>query len=342
MIIGDGVTPSNEGRGYVLRRLLRRIVRSARLLGVHEPVLPSFAEVVRDAMAPSYPELATDFERIATVVRIEEETFLQTLSTGSKIFESAAAATRQVGLHAAARRPGVQAARHLRVPDRPDAGDGRRGRAHRRRAGLPHADGRAAQPGQGRRRRAQARLRRRHGLPRRARRARAAPRSSATPTWWREAEVVGLVVDGVGVPAAGAGTAVEVILDRTPFYAEGGGQLADTGWIRGDGYVVDVTDVQSPVDRARRAPRHRARGRDHRGRGGPRRRSTPAGGRRSRDRTRPPTSCTRACARPSATPPRRRARSTRRGGCGSTSPRPPERCPPPCSPTSRTRSTTSC
>ena len=62
-----------------------------------------------------------------------------------------------------------------------------------------------------------------------------------------EAEVVGLVVDGVGVPAAGAGTAVEVILDRTPFYAEGGGQQADTGWIRGDGYVVDVTDVQSPV-----------------------------------------------------------------------------------------------
>jgi alanyl-tRNA synthetase len=97
MIIGDGVTPSNEGRGYVLRRLLRRIVRSARLLGVHEPVLPAFAEVVRDAMAPSYPELATDFERIATVVRIEEETFLQTLSTGSKIFEGAAAATRQSG-----------------------------------------------------------------------------------------------------------------------------------------------------------------------------------------------------------------------------------------------------
>ena len=80
MIIGDGVTPGNEGRGYVLRRLLRRIVRSARLLGVHEPVLEPFAEVVRDAMAPSYPELATDFERISAVVRAEEETFLATLT----------------------------------------------------------------------------------------------------------------------------------------------------------------------------------------------------------------------------------------------------------------------
>ena len=77
MIIGDGVTPGNEGRGYVLRRLLRRIVRSARLLGVTEPVLASFAEVVRDAMSPSYPELTTDFERISAIVRTEEEAFLR-------------------------------------------------------------------------------------------------------------------------------------------------------------------------------------------------------------------------------------------------------------------------
>jgi alanyl-tRNA synthetase len=97
LIIGDGVTPSNEGRGYVLRRLLRRIVRSARLLGVHEPVLGSFAEVVRDAMAPSYPELVTDFERISAVVRAEEEAFLATLTAGSRIFDTAVAATKQAG-----------------------------------------------------------------------------------------------------------------------------------------------------------------------------------------------------------------------------------------------------
>ncbi len=246
MIIGDGVTPSNEGRGYVLRRLLRRIVRSARLLGVHEPVLPSFAEVVRDAMAPSYPELATDFERIATVMRIEEETFLQTLSTGSKIFESAAATTRESG---STQLPGDQAFKlhdtygfpiDLTLEMAAEAGLSvdeqgfrtlmaeQRSRAKADAAAHKHgyADGTAY---------------------------RAVLDSAGGTTFLgytdlvSEAKVVGLVVDGVGVPAAGAGTAVEVILDRTPFYAEGGGQLADTGWIRGDGYVVDVTDVQSPV-----------------------------------------------------------------------------------------------
>ena len=250
MIIGDGVTPSNEGRGYVLRRLLRRIVRSARLLGVHEPVLPSFAEVVRDAMAPSYPELATDFERIATVMRIEEETFLQTLSTGSKIFESAAATTRQSG---STQLPGDQAFKlhdtygfpiDLTLEMAAEAGltvdeqgfrtlmAEQRSRAKADAAAHKHgyADGTAY---------------------------RAVLDDAGGTTFLgytdlaSEAQVVGLVVDGVGVPAAGAGTAVEVILDRTPFYAEGGGQLADTGWIRGSdnggGYVVDVTDVQSPV-----------------------------------------------------------------------------------------------
>ena len=147
MIIGDGVTPGNEGRGYVLRRLLRRIVRSARLLGVTEPVLQSFAEVVRDEMSPSYPELTTDFERISAVVRAEEEAFLATLTAGSRIFDTAVTDTKQAGRHAAGRRQGLPAARHLRLPDRPHPGDGVRGRAHRRRAGLPHGSWTSSAPG---------------------------------------------------------------------------------------------------------------------------------------------------------------------------------------------------
>ena len=97
MLIADGVSPGNEARGYVLRRLLRRIVRSARLLGVTEPVLQSFAEVVRAEMSPSYPELTSDFERISAVVRAEEEAFLATLVTGSRIFDTAVTDTKRAG-----------------------------------------------------------------------------------------------------------------------------------------------------------------------------------------------------------------------------------------------------
>src|SRR5262249_51655637 len=97
MLIGDGVTPSNEARGYVLRRLLRRIVRSVRLLGVTDPVLSEITAVVRDTMSPSYPELAADYQRIEAVARTEEEAFRSTLTSGSRIFDLAVAQTRQAG-----------------------------------------------------------------------------------------------------------------------------------------------------------------------------------------------------------------------------------------------------
>jgi len=246
MIIGDGVTPSNEGRGYVLRRLLRRIVRSARLLGVQEPVLNSFAEVVRDAMAPSYPELATDFERISAVVRNEEESFLQTLTAGSRIFDTAVTTVKAAG---STRLPGDQAFKlhdtygfpiELTLEMAAEAGltvdepgfrtlmaeQRDRAKADAKAHKTGHSDGTAYR----------------------------AVLDAAGGTEFLgytdvtgESRVVGLIVDGVGVPAAGKGTAVEVVLDRTPFYAEGGGQQADTGWIRGDGFSVEVTDVQSPV-----------------------------------------------------------------------------------------------
>src|SRR5437764_3402972 len=97
MLIGDGVIPANEGRGYVLRRILRRAVRAMRLLGVQEPVLPLLLPVSRDCMSPSYPELATDFERISTYAYAEEEAFLHTLRSGTTIFDTAATELRQAG-----------------------------------------------------------------------------------------------------------------------------------------------------------------------------------------------------------------------------------------------------
>ncbi|GAA5128914.1 alanine--tRNA ligase [Pseudonocardia adelaidensis] len=246
MIIGDGVTPSNEGRGYVLRRLLRRIVRSARLLGVHEPVLQSFAEVVRDAMAPAYPELVTDFERISAVVRAEEEAFLATLTAGSRIFDTAVAATKQAG---GAQLPGDKAFQlhdtygfpiDLTLEMASEAGlavdeQGFRTLMEEQRA-RAKADAAKHKVGHGD-----------ASVYRAVLDAAGGSEFLGYTDLTSEARVVGLVVDGVGVPAAGAGTKVEVVLDRTPFYAEGGGQLADTGWIRGDGFTVDVDDVQSPV-----------------------------------------------------------------------------------------------
>ena len=97
MLISDGVTPGNEGRGYVLRRLLRRTVRSARLLGVMDPVMPGLTETVRELMSPSYPELTTDFERIQRIAVKEEQAFLRTIASGSKLFDQAAEETKETG-----------------------------------------------------------------------------------------------------------------------------------------------------------------------------------------------------------------------------------------------------
>ncbi|MCX6467298.1 MAG: alanine--tRNA ligase, partial [Pseudonocardiales bacterium] len=246
MIIGDGVTPSNEGRGYVLRRLLRRIVRSARLLGVHEPVLGAFAEVVRDAMAPTYPELASDFERISAVVRAEEDAFLATLTAGSRIFDTAVAETKESGR---AVLPGDRAFQlhdtygfpiDLTLEMAAEAGlevDQERFRAlmdeQRTRAKADAAKHKVGH-GDGSVYRAVLDT---HG----------GTEFLGYTDLAAEATVVGLLVDGVAVPAAREGDAVEVVLDRTPFYAESGGQQADTGTLTGGSFTVRVDDVQSPV-----------------------------------------------------------------------------------------------
>ncbi|GAA5166461.1 alanine--tRNA ligase [Pseudonocardia eucalypti] len=246
MIIGDGVTPSNEARGYVLRRLLRRIVRSARLLGVHEPVLGSFAEVVRDAMAPSYPELVTDFERISAVVRAEEDAFLQTLTSGSRIFDTAVTAVKKAGGN---QLPGDQAFQlhdtygfpiDLTLEMAGEAG-----------LSVDEPGFRRLMEEQRQRAKADAAARKTGHGDVSAYRAVLDAHGTTDFLGYTDltssSRIVGLLADGVAVPAAGTGTEVEVLLDRTPFYAEGGGQQADTGVLRGDGFAVQVRDVQSPV-----------------------------------------------------------------------------------------------
>ena len=129
MLIGDGVTPGNEGRGYVLRRMLRRAVRSMRLLGYDDPCLPELLPVSLERMKQSYPELESGFGRISQIAYAEEEAFRRTLAAGTTILDTAVARTKAVRRRHARGRPGVPAARHLRLPDRPDPGDGGRSRA---------------------------------------------------------------------------------------------------------------------------------------------------------------------------------------------------------------------
>ena len=247
MLIADGVTPSNEARGYVLRRLLRRTVHSARLLGVTEPVLGDITAVVRDTMAPSYPEVDTDYPRIEAVARAEEEAFLATLSAGSRIFDMAVAQTRRAG---GSQLSGDQVFQlhdtygfpiDLTLEMAAEAGllvdeNGFRSLMAQQRD-RAKADAAARRSG--------------HGDLREYRTVLDAHGRTDFLGYTdlsAEARVVGLLVDGAGVPAAGAGSAVEVVLDRTPFYAEGGGQQSDSGTLVGDGFAVEVADVQSPVD----------------------------------------------------------------------------------------------
>ncbi|MFD3508398.1 alanine--tRNA ligase [Nocardia sp. NPDC058666] len=242
MLIADGVNPGNDGRGYVLRRLLRRIVRSARLLGAEKPVMAELIKVVTDLMAPSYPELATDFARIETVSVGEEMAFLKTLNTGETLFDNAATAVKSKGgkqitgsdafaLHDTfgfpidltlemAAEAGLsvdeEGFRSLMAEQRKRAKDDAQARKH------AHAD-----------------LTVYKELVDRG-----ATEFTGFDELTSEANVLALIADGVRVPVATAGRDIEVILDRSPMYAESGGQIADRGTITANGLKLQVNDVQ--------------------------------------------------------------------------------------------------
>ncbi|PWW54173.1 alanine--tRNA ligase [Actinokineospora spheciospongiae] len=243
MIIGDGVTPGNEARGYVLRRLLRRIVRSVRLLGVQEPVLGEFAAVVRDTMSPSYPELATDFPRIESIMRKEEETFLATLASGSRIFDLAADKLVDDGK---ATLPGDKAFQLHDTYGFPI--DLTLEMAAERGLSVDETGFRELMAEQRARAKADAASRKTgHGDQSVYRELLAQGNTVFTgyEELTTEAKVIGLVRDGKRVPGAAEGEVLEVVLDRTPLYAEAGGQESDAGTITtASGAVLEVVDVQ--------------------------------------------------------------------------------------------------
>jgi alanyl-tRNA synthetase len=242
MLIGDGVTPGNEARGYVLRRLLRRIVRSTRLLGVHEPVLGEFATVVRDEMGPSYPELISDFPRIESVIRAEEEAFLSTLTSGSRIFDLAADETRRAGRDVLAGDKAFQLHDTYGFPI-----DLTLEMASEQGLTVDEEGFRRLMAEQRQRAKTDAAKRRTgHGDRTVYRDLLALGETDFTgyEELTTEATVRGVVRDGERVRGAGEGEIVEVVLDRTPLYAESGGQDSDTGLITAAGLRLDVVDVQ--------------------------------------------------------------------------------------------------
>ena len=245
MLIADGVTPSNEGRGYILRRLMRRAIRAMRLLGVTEPCLPVLFPASCEAMKGAFPYVGDDFERISRIAYAEEKAFLHTIETGTERLEEAVAAAKKDGSNAVS---GAEAfALHdtygfpidLTLEMAAEAG-----------VKVDEKAFRELMAEQRHRAQADAKAKKGAFADLSELRKLVDERGSIFTGYTElrtETHLRAILVDGVSVPAAKAGDKIEVVLDETPFYAEAGGQAADTGVITGNGFIIDVQDVQQPV-----------------------------------------------------------------------------------------------
>jgi len=245
MLISDGVSPGNDGRGYVLRRLLRRTVRAMRLLGVNEPVFAQLFETSKNAMVDAYPDLEEQYSRIDKTVRAEEEAFLRTLVSGTAVLDIAineAKAAGSVELDGAttfllhdtygfpidltveiAEESGLTVNREAFTVLMLEQKTRAKADAKLKKSGATdlsvYGEFRTL------------------GLT----------SFKGYDTLEAEGKVLGIIQDGAPVSAAGAGEVVEVVLDETSFYAESGGQSADVGTIFGIDFELEVLDVQKPV-----------------------------------------------------------------------------------------------
>jgi alanyl-tRNA synthetase len=245
MLMSDGVAPANEGRGYILRRLLRRTVRSMRLLGVEDATFGELFPASRDAMKAQYPEVSTDFDRISRLALAEEETFLRTLASGTSILDVAVSRTQQAGatqlptdtaflLHDTYGFPidlTLEIAEEAGLSIDRDAFDSLMN--HQRT--MAKAD---------------AKSKKQHLADLSvysAFRAQGETVFTGYDYLTTESTILGLIVDGESVTRATSGQIAEVILAETSLYAESGGQEADSGTIVGSGFELEVLDVQRPV-----------------------------------------------------------------------------------------------
>ena len=247
MLIGDGVTPGNEGRGYVLRRMMRRTIRNMRLLGSMDPIMSELTVAAIGAMGSQYPELIADKKRILSVSVSEEESFLQTLKSGTAIFDLASVALKKskatvvpgdevFKLHDTYGFPFDLTLEMAREEGLEVDEDGFR-RLMKEQKDRAKADAKAKKSGH---------------TDVSVYKAIADKNGKSEFVGYAqqssESKLTGIVVDGIGVTSASEGEDVELTLNRTPFYAEGGGQLADGGRITlSNGAIVEIEDVQSPV-----------------------------------------------------------------------------------------------
>jgi alanyl-tRNA synthetase len=245
MLIGDGVTPANDARGYVVRRLLRRAVRAMRLLGVETPVFKELFIASKNAMKASYPELETDFERILRTAVNEEEAFLRTLNSGLLVLDEEIAKAKSSKASALtgdsvfllhdtygfpvdltfeiAQEAGLEIDRNkftsLMNVQRQRAKDDAKQKRSTNADLSVYGEFRSL----------------------------GVTKFTGYEELVSGAKVIGLIRDGLVVKELKEGDIAEVLLDETSFYAESGGQDSDSGFITGDGLSLEVLDVQKPV-----------------------------------------------------------------------------------------------
>ena len=246
-LIGDGVIPGNEGRGYVLRRMMRRVIRNMRILGADNPVMKELIEATIKAMGPQYPELVSDKKRILEIAIGEETSFAQTLKTGTMLFENTIddltksklktlSGEKVFELHDTYGFP-----YDLTLEMATEAG-----------ISIDAEGFKRLMLEQKNRAKADAKERKQGLADVQQYRALADLAGITNFTGYSETSsevnLKGLLVNGAVAKSVNQGSEVEFVLDRSPFYAEGGGQLADSGkLVLSNGSEIEVDDVQQPV-----------------------------------------------------------------------------------------------
>jgi alanyl-tRNA synthetase len=247
MLIGDGVNPGNEGRGYVLRRMMRRTIRNMRLLGSQDLVISELIKSSIEAMGPQYPELSSNQDRILAIATAEEESFLQTLKSGTAIFDLAAGDLKK------SKQPALPADTAFKLHDTYGFPfDLTLEMAREQGLEVDETGFRKLMKEQKDRAKADAKAKKSGHTDLTEYKTIIDKNGASKFIGYNqiksEAKLTGILVDGKYANEANTGSDLEITLNQTPFYAEGGGQLSDGGFIKlSNGAVIEVEDVQTPV-----------------------------------------------------------------------------------------------